>query len=295
MQGCALKDPPVREEIEQQALPGVVVPDAWQGVSGIRRRRRTMARHVQRSAPRAARWRSVRVQPGSQARGGARRGGRGERARRRVAACGPVVDAFGKGGGKLGGDFTGTSGVLVRATWEMDVWGRLRYGRRATEEAYVSAETRPRRGATIARGHAGEGVVRRDREPIAARHRGADGRGCGSRPSQVAQHRQRVGIGNELDVTLAQQTLQTARDSISQLDLAYREAVRGGRSADRSLSRRATRGGPDARRADRSGARGTAERVARTATRRPGGGASDRSGVLAGRGSARGEAADDYR
>jgi hypothetical protein len=30
----------------------------------------------------------------------------------------------------------------------------------------------------------------------------------------------------ELDVTLAQQTLQTARDSVNQLDLGYREAVR---------------------------------------------------------------------
>ena len=43
---------------------------------------------------------------------------------------------------------------------------------------------------------------------------------------EVSQNRLRVGIGNELDVTLAQQTLQTAHDSVSQLDLAYREAVR---------------------------------------------------------------------
>ena len=42
----------------------------------------------------------------------------------------------------------------------------------------------------------------------------------------LAQNRLRIGIGNELDVTLAQQTLQTSRDSAVQLDLAYREAVR---------------------------------------------------------------------
>jgi outer membrane protein, multidrug efflux system len=36
----------------------------------------------------------------------------------------------------------------------------------------------------------------------------------------------RIGAGNELDVTLAKQTLETARDSQSQIDLAYKDAVR---------------------------------------------------------------------
>ena len=138
---------------------------------------------------------------------------------------GPVVDAFGKGGGKLGGDFTGTSGVLLRATWEMDVWGRLRYGRRATEEAYVSAETdlaaaRQSLAGTLAKAWFIAIESRLQRE--IALQMVADAQ----QAVEVSQNRLRVGIGNELDVTLAQQTLQTAHDSINQLDLAYREAVR---------------------------------------------------------------------
>jgi outer membrane protein TolC len=42
----------------------------------------------------------------------------------------------------------------------------------------------------------------------------------------VAEERLRVGPGTELDVALAKQNLQTARDSERQLDLARREAIR---------------------------------------------------------------------
>ena len=138
--GCALKDPPTHGEVAQEALPGVAVPDAWQ----------TAAASVQIVQP----WLDTFADPHLVELVGEAfaynpdlklAAARVEEATANVTAAGgrllPTVDAFGKGGGKLGGDFTGTSGVLLRATWEMDVWGRLRYGRRAAEETLVSTQT----------------------------------------------------------------------------------------------------------------------------------------------------------
>ncbi|HTK98549.1 MAG TPA: efflux transporter outer membrane subunit [Pseudomonadales bacterium] len=224
IQACALKDPPAREEIGQQALPGVVVPDAWQGAAGAGKVAEPWLGtfgdpHLEQLVGEAFAY-----NPDLQL-----AAARVEEAAANVTAAGgrlgPVVDALGRGGGKLGGDFTGTSGVLLRATWEMDVWGRLRYGRRASEEAYVSAETdlaaaRQSLAGTLAKAWfvAIESRLQRDiaRQMVSDAQQAVD----------LAQHRQRIGIGSELDVTLAQQTLQTARDSVNQLDLGYREAVR---------------------------------------------------------------------
>ncbi len=222
--GCALKDAPSRDEVWQQGLPGVAVPDAWQG----------------NAAP------DVVLEPWLGAFGDPRldelvgdaleynpdlhvAAARVEQAAANVKAAGgrllPAVNAFGKGGGKLGGDFTGTSGALLSAVWEVDVWGRVRYGKRAAEESYLSAETdfaaaRQSLVGILAKAWfvAIESRLQRD---IAQQMVGD-----AEQAVALAQHRLQVGIGNELDVTLAQQTLQTARDSSLQLDLAYREAVR---------------------------------------------------------------------
>ena len=93
---------------------------------------------------------------------------------------GPAVDALGKGGGKLGGDFTGTSGVLLRATWEIDVWGRLRYGRRAAEEAYFAVYTDLAAARQSLAGTLAKAWFVAIESPTAARHRAADGHGRGS-------------------------------------------------------------------------------------------------------------------
>ena len=51
----------------------------------------------------------------------------------------PSVTLMGRTGGKVGGDGSGIGGVIVPASWEIDLWGRGRYGRRAAEDQYASA------------------------------------------------------------------------------------------------------------------------------------------------------------
>ena len=222
--GCALKDPPAHEEVVQEALPGVVVPGAWQGHVGNQKVLEPWLGTF--SDPRLDQLVGEAFAYNPDLKVAA---ARVEEAAANVTAAGgrllPAVDGFGKGGGKLGGDFTGTSGVLLRATWELDVWGRLRYGRRAAEEAFVSTQTdlaaaRQSLAATLAKAWfiAIESRLQRDitLQMVSDAQQAVD----------LTDHRLRIGIGNELDVTLAQQTLQTSRDSVIQLDLAYREAVR---------------------------------------------------------------------
>jgi multidrug efflux system outer membrane protein len=52
----------------------------------------------------------------------------------------PAVGVLAHGGGKSGGDGSGLRGVFLNASLELDVWGRIRYGRAAAQAQYASAD-----------------------------------------------------------------------------------------------------------------------------------------------------------
>ena len=221
---CALKDPPDRAEFYDQALPGVQVPAGWATSTTTGPVMEPWLASFQDSRLEVLVGEALAHNPDLQV-----AAARVEQATANLKAAGaqlgPAVNAFGKGGGKLGGDFTGTSGVLVSARWELDVWGRARYGRRAAEETYLStavdlAGARQSLAALVAKGWFLAIESRQQRE--IARQMIVDS----EMSVALVQDRLRIGAGNELDVTLAKQTLQTARDSASQIDLAYQQTVR---------------------------------------------------------------------
>ena len=221
---CALKDPPDRTEFYGQALPGVQMPGNWAAPATAGAVLEPWLASFQDPRLEALVGEALAYNPDLKV-----AAARVEQATAVLKAAGaelgPSVSAFGKGGGKLGGDFTGTSGVLLRATWELDVWGRLRYGRRAAEETYLSTEVdlagaRQSLAAMVAKSWFLAIESRQQRE--IARQMVVDS----EKSVALAQDRLRIGAGNELDVTLAKQTLQTARDSANQIDLAYQDALR---------------------------------------------------------------------
>ena len=119
----------------------------------------------------------------------------------------PAVDAFGRAGGKLSGDNSGIEGVLVSASWELDVWGRVRYSVRSTEEQFASAEAdfgfaRQSLAAQVAKSWflATEASLQREllTEVVAA----------AAKLLELAEQRQSVGIASELDVVSARVNLQ---------------------------------------------------------------------------------------
>jgi outer membrane protein, multidrug efflux system len=59
------------------------------------------------------------------------------------AALRPTVNLLGTGGYKAssGGDaISALQGIIIAASWELDLWGRVRYGRNAAQETYASTQ-----------------------------------------------------------------------------------------------------------------------------------------------------------
>ncbi|HEY7673144.1 MAG TPA: efflux transporter outer membrane subunit [Gammaproteobacteria bacterium] len=137
----------------------------------------------------------------------------------------PTVDAIGRAGGEMGGDASGLEGGMVTASWELDVWGRVRYQRRGVEDQYASAEAdftyaRESLVAMVAKSWflATETQIQRQYliEMVDA----------ATNLLALAEDRQRIGIGNELDVASARISLQTYRDGLRQVELAREQALR---------------------------------------------------------------------
>jgi NodT family efflux transporter outer membrane factor (OMF) lipoprotein len=137
----------------------------------------------------------------------------------------PAVNLLARGGTKFGGDNSGLSGVGLFASWELDLWGRVRYQRAVGEEQYAAAVAdaeyaRQSIAATVAKSwmlaiQAGLALG------IANDIVGSNERSVG-----LAGDRLRVGKGDEYDVSLSQANLDTTRDAARQLALGRAQALR---------------------------------------------------------------------
>lgn len=222
---CALKAPPSREELKPQALPNASVPAAWKSSGGAAGEvadnwlasfrdpvlDKLVAEALQYNADLQVAAARVELAAAN--------------AKLAGAQIYPAVNLLARGGGKLSGDSSGIEGVLINATWEMDLWGRVRYGRRAAIEQYVSAEAdreyaRQSLAALVAKSWflAAEALIQREiaREMVKASE------------SLVAltEERFKVGISDEYDVVLARATLGGFQDNLQQLELGLAQALR---------------------------------------------------------------------
>jgi len=137
----------------------------------------------------------------------------------------PSVDLLAKGGGELSGDQSGIQGGVLIANWEMDLWGRVRYGRAAAaaDAASVAADfvyARESIAAQVAKTwflatEAGlqADITRRTIQDSEALVR-------------LAQTRVTVGAGNEEDVYVARASVGTYRDALRQIELSQEQARR---------------------------------------------------------------------
>jgi len=223
--GCALKSPPDREALRKDALRDIVPPLQWSAPGGAPG---AVAGGWLRSfnEPRLdalvdeALIRNVNLRIAAaqveQARASLRIAG---------GALAPAVGVLARGGGDLSGDGSGLTGALVSASWEIDLWGRVRYGQRAASGQLASAEldyayARQSMAALVAKSWfvAAESALQRQlaRDMLAV----------AERLVEVAQVRRRVGNGDEMDVVLAQANVQSYRDGLRKLDFARDQALR---------------------------------------------------------------------
>ncbi|HKA38551.1 MAG TPA: TolC family protein, partial [Burkholderiales bacterium] len=136
---CALKAPPKPEDIRPEALPNLKLPAEWTEKGGAAGpvvngwvaafndpRLEALVREAIANNP------DLRVAAA-----------RVEQAAAFVKASGatlyPQVNLLARGGGALSGDSSGLEGVGVFASWELDLWGRVRAGREAAQFQYQTA------------------------------------------------------------------------------------------------------------------------------------------------------------
>ena len=223
--GCALKSAPPREEIANQSLLNLTPPPQWVASGGA-------------AGPVVDNWLASLNDPwlielvkeaiayNADLRIAA---ARVDTAAAYLAAAAspsfPQVNLLARGGGKMSGDSSGLSGVGLFASWELDLWGRVRAVTRATEFQYESVQL----DTEYARQSLAAMVVKAWILAIETRLQRAEAEAAlisSDRLASLARDRFRVGSSDEYDVTVAQASVQTYRDAVASLDLAYQNAQR---------------------------------------------------------------------
>lgn len=139
----------------------------------------------------------------------------------------PTVNLFGTGGLNMGGGDISSAlqGVSLGASWEPDLWGRMRYGRNAVQATHASAQadyefSRQSLAATIARSwftasetwlqlRIAEDMVLAARQLLT-----------------LAETRRQIGPGSEQEIALARAALATYQDTARQVRFAHEQTLR---------------------------------------------------------------------
>ena len=137
----------------------------------------------------------------------------------------PQVNLLARGGGEMGGDSSGLNGVGLYANWELDVWGRVRSARAATEATYSSAVA----DAEYARQSVAALVAKAYFLAVEASLQlrlAEDTVGTSQQLVTFAEQRQRIGKGDGYDAAIARGNLETLRDTVEKLTLSRGQALR---------------------------------------------------------------------
>jgi len=137
----------------------------------------------------------------------------------------PQVNLVARGGGKMSGDSSGLQGVGFFASWELDIWGRVRAEKTAAERQYEATLL----DVEYARQSIAALVAKAWVLAIEARLSKAQAEQMQSASEQIvflARDRVRVGVGDEYDVAQAQASVESFRDTVRSLGLAYDNALR---------------------------------------------------------------------
>ena len=221
--GCAVKAPPAAIDIQKEALPNVTPPPQWAAAATTGAAIDGWVATFQDAqltvlvADALAHNADLRVGASrvEQARLHAKLAG---------AQLGPSVDLLARGGGKMSGDESGLQGGVLTATWELDLWARVRAGRAAAAASAAGAQAdyeyaRQSIAALVVKSwfllteaglqlQAARETVRASDELI-----------------RLADTRFKVGAGDEQDLATARSNAGTYRDVQRQLEQAREQAI----------------------------------------------------------------------
>lgn len=222
--GCALKSPPDTRQLAETELANASMPAAWKAgaASGAVQDRWLASFDDPRLLPLAEEALRYNVDLRAAA-------ARVEGASAALKAAGGTIYPEVNLGAKTSGQATGTSGQLsglvISAAWEIDLWGRIRYGTQAADAQYASTQADYRYAqqsivATLAKSWFLAIEAAQQQRLV------ADMNASAALLVKLAEDRLRVGIGSEADVATARANLQTYRDSALQTDYALAQSRR---------------------------------------------------------------------
>jgi NodT family efflux transporter outer membrane factor (OMF) lipoprotein len=223
MTGCGLHTPPDSAQLRQDALPNLHLPQQWKapahagevlsaGFGSFNQPALEALLHEALSYNADLRAAAARV----------------EQAAGYVTIAGadlwPSLTGAAKGGGKWGGG-DGLNTAVFAAAWELDVWGRQRYGARAATDTYASAQL----DYAYAQQSLAAMVIRSWLLTIASAQQEAVLTAMVQAAEQIvslSQKRKDIGTGSEQDVVKAQATLGEYRDALREVQFARTQALR---------------------------------------------------------------------
>lgn len=227
LEGCALKPVP-RTELRRQALEHAEQPGQWSAIKVSATAPAGAVRNDWLSSFGDAQLEALVAEAVTYNADLRASAARVEQAVGFVKAAGaqlqPDVTLIGRTGDKSGGG-GGLDIALLSASWELDVWGRIRSGRNAAVEQYVSAEydftyARQSLAALVVKSWyaATEAWLQRELAVETAR--------AAQNLVNLARDRLRVGAGNARDVAIAQANLHSAQESVQRYEQGYATALR---------------------------------------------------------------------
>jgi len=142
------------------------------------------------------------------------------------AALYPQIGVAGQGSLKLGADLnSGLNGLVMGASWELDLWGRVRYGRDAAQESFAAVQSDyiwARHSLAAATANSWFLATETLLQKRAAAEMVEDAENL----LELAKTRARVGAGDERDVAAAEASVSAYQDNLLRLSLAHENALR---------------------------------------------------------------------
>ena len=227
---CAVKAPPPAEEMRKEALPDVVLDrPQWAAGAGVS------------ADPVPQDWlhtfndpqldalvqEAIAHNPDLRV-----AGARVEQAAQSLiiaqSALRPQLGIFGTGGGKTGGGGDSSSAlqaIMLFASWELDLWGRVRYARNAAQQDLLSAQAdiefaRQSLAASVAKAWFTATQLTLNAAIAGDMLRSAN------QLTSLAQDRERVGVGTDADTAVARGTAKELEASQLQIELGRTQALR---------------------------------------------------------------------
>jgi NodT family efflux transporter outer membrane factor (OMF) lipoprotein len=226
--GC-VSDPPPAEEVRKQALPNVVLPERWKAdaASAADLVKDDWLRSFNDPQLDALVREALLNNPDLRV-----AGARVEQAAQYLvvaqASLKPWLGVFGTGGSKNGGGgdaMSALQAVMLSASWELDLWGRLRYARNAAQQDLASAQAdlefaRQSLAASTAKAWFTATQLTLNAAIAADMVRSAN------ELTALAEQRERVGAGTDTETALARATARDIESTLQELQLARSQALR---------------------------------------------------------------------